>query len=39
MKPKYLKDFTQEEILKFMNEYKIKRKKEKVKLRKQRNEL
>ena len=39
MKPKYLKDFTQEELIKIINENKRKEKKEKEELRKQRNEL
>ena len=39
MKPKYFKDFTQEELIKIINENKIKEKKEKEELRKQRNEL
>ena len=39
MKPKYLKDFTQEELIKIINENKIKEKKEKEELRKQRNEI
>ena len=39
MKPKYLKDFTQEELIKIINENKRKEKKEKEELRRQRNEL
>ena len=39
MKPKYFKDFTREELIKIINENKIKEKKEKEELRKQRNEL
>ena len=39
MKPKYLKDFTQEELIKIINDNKIKEKKEKEELRRQRNEL
>ena len=39
MKPKYLKDFTQEELIKIINENKIKENKIKEKLKKQRNKL
>ena len=39
MKPKYFKDFTQEEIIKILNENKRKEKEDKEKFRKQRNEL
>ena len=39
MKPKYFKDFTREELIKIINENKIKEKKGKEELRKQRNEL
>ena len=39
MKPKYIKDFTQEELIKIINENKKKEKKIKEKLKKQRNKL
>ena len=39
MKPKYFKDFTQEELIKIINENKRKEKKEKEELKKQRSEL
>ena len=39
MKPEYLKDFTQEELIKIINENKRKEKKIKEKLKKQRTKL